>query len=131
MKRKLFFIIFSLLLLLPFTSVDAASKVTVHVFYGEGCGYCHNLLNYLDRLKLDPEYKDMFDVQKYETWSNSGNKALGERVATELNTRFSGVPWLAHRSWRHSGGEEDKALERKPQSRQNANLHGTKSLLGM
>ena len=93
MKKKLFFMIFSLLLLLPFTSVEAANKVTVHVFYGEGCGYCSNLLDYLEILALDNEYGEMFEVEKYETWKNPSNKRLGEEVASSLNTRFSGVPF--------------------------------------
>ena len=93
MKKKLFLVIMGLLLMLPFTSVEAATKVKVHVFYGEGCGYCHRLLNFLDTLKMDPNYNYMFEIEKYETWYSTDNKMLGEKVAEELNVRFSGVPF--------------------------------------
>lgn len=93
MKKRLLMFITMLLLTLPFMNVEAASPVVVNVFYGDGCGYCHKLLKFLDDLKKDEKYGVMFTVDKYEVWGNKENYTLAESVAAHLNEEMGGVPF--------------------------------------
>lgn len=93
MKKRLLMFITILLLTLPFMNVDAASPVVVNVFYGDGCSYCHRLLEFLDDLKKDEKYGVMFTVDKYEVWGNKENYTLAESVAAHLNEEMGGVPF--------------------------------------
>lgn len=72
-----------------------AKKVKMYVFYGQGCPHCEDLFDYLDELKYDKDYKDKFEVVKYETWYNDDNAALMLDFADyfDIETRTLGVPF--------------------------------------
>ena len=93
-KLKLFII--GLLLILPFTVCHAESKkVNVYLFRGEGCPHCEEAIEWFEgTLAEDEEYKDLYNLVKYEVWYDQTNSDLMQSVATELGTEASGVPFI-------------------------------------
>lgn len=93
MKKKLLMLITLILLTIPIINVEAATRVNIYVFYGDGCSYCHNLLNYLDDLENDNNYNYMFETKKYEVWSNKTNKEIMKRVEEHFGVSRGAVPF--------------------------------------
>ena len=96
-KIKLFII--GLLLILPFVGMSVANadskKVNVYLFRGEGCPHCEEAIEWFnDSLSKDEEYKDLYELVKYEVWYDENNSNLMQEVATELGTEASGVPFI-------------------------------------
>ena len=90
--KKLRIIIITLLMLFIPTLVSA-KEINVYVFYGQGCPHCADLEKYLDELSQDDNYKDKFNVVKYETWYEPDNKTLMNKVSDYLNANATGVPF--------------------------------------
>ena len=90
--KKLRIIIITLLMLFIPTLVSA-NEINVYVFYGQGCPHCEDLEKYLDELSQDDNYKDKFNVVKYETWYEPDNKTLMNKVSDYLNANATGVPF--------------------------------------
>ena len=90
--KKLRIIIITLLMLFIPTLVSA-KEINVYVFYGQGCPHCADLEKYLDELSQDDNYKDKFNVVKYETWFEPDNKTLMNKVSDYLNANATGVPF--------------------------------------
>lgn len=93
MKNKLLMLITLILLTLPIINVEAATRVNVYVFYGDGCSFCHKLLDYLEDLEDDNNYNYMFETKKYEVWNNKSNKAIMKQVEDHFRVDRGAVPF--------------------------------------
>lgn len=107
MKKVFKVLLVMLVALVPFVAVDAKSKKTTttaaparekinfYVFYGNGCPHCEDLLSYITELDNDKNYNYMYNVVKYETWYNSENAALMQKVFNYfgvMDEKQMGVP---------------------------------------
>ena len=68
------------------------NKVKVYIFRGQGCGYCKNLITYLNSI-ID-QYGDMIDINTYEVWYDSDNANLMTSVASVMGDTVGGVPYM-------------------------------------
>lgn len=113
MKRicKLFCVLMvAMMLLVPVTGVYAAKKktttttttttaavidgaVNVYVFYSPTCQHCAALHTFLDELKEDKEYKDLFNVVDYDVQTSSTNYDLWLKVGEYFGQDVDGVPF--------------------------------------
>lgn len=103
MKRIIFGLIAILVSIIMFTGVSAEEKkediiscekkVTVHLFWGNGCPHCENAIAYLEGTIAD-EYKSCFTLEKHEVWYDDEGSQLMQDVATYLGEDVSGVPYL-------------------------------------
>ena len=75
-----------------FTHKDNEKQVTIYLFRGHGCGYCHKFLEYVSS-DLMKEYGSKFKFVSYEVWNNSGNAELFQEIAKFLGTEANGVPF--------------------------------------
>ncbi len=67
-------------------------KVAMYVFWGNGCGYCEQLIQYLEG--MEPEYRDMVDIYLFEVWNNKDNLELMNQKAEQLNYSAKAVPFF-------------------------------------
>jgi thiol-disulfide isomerase/thioredoxin len=70
----------------------SGNKVKIYIFRGLGCGYCRNLLTYLNSIIND--YKDIVDINTYEVWYDADNSALMQSVAKAMGDEVGGVPYM-------------------------------------
>lgn len=66
--------------------------ITIYLFRGKGCGYCHAFLEFLN--SITEEYGKYFTLQSYEVWNDSDNAALMEEVSNYLDNPAGGVPYI-------------------------------------
>ncbi len=66
------------------------SQVNLYFFYGDGCPHCSKEEIFLD--KLEEKYNEI-DIHHYETWYNTENAKLLDKIRNDLNFS-SGVPVL-------------------------------------
>ena len=88
------FLFMMVLLILPFSTIQAKEKINVYIFRGEGCPHCEEALEFFDKLGKDEEYKDYYNLVKYEVWYDEKNNDLMQKVAKELKEQASGVPYI-------------------------------------
>ena len=69
------------------------SQVTIYLFRGKGCGYCHRFLEYAAGT-LMKDYNDKINIVPYEVWYDENNAELFSGVATMLNSSADGVPFI-------------------------------------
>ena len=86
--RFLFLLVISFLFVLP-VSAKEGDKITLYLFYGDGCPHCANEKIFLDSIK---DSYDNLDIVMYEVWKNPENQKLLEQVKSELGIQRSGVP---------------------------------------
>ena len=67
-------------------------KVTIYIFWGNGCPNCTNAINYF--YNLGDEYADYIEFETYEVWHNSNNSSFAQEVASSLDHELKGVPFL-------------------------------------
>ena len=91
-------------------------KVTIYIFWGNGCPNCTNAINYFH--ELDSKYDDYLEVKTYEVWYNEDNVNFASEVASLLDHELTGVPFLVVgeeyiSGWGENVGKEliDYALE--------------------
>ena len=84
---------------------EAPGKVTMYVFYGDGCPHCSELEEYIkNTLRNDESVKGKFEVVYYEVWNvledgktpddHPQNKELLSAVSTKLTGKAAtGVPF--------------------------------------
>ena len=70
--KKIKFLVFILLLLLPI-SIIKADTVDLYLFYGDGCPHCAEEEEFLDEYLKD---KDDVVLNKYEVWHNTDNQEI-------------------------------------------------------
>lgn len=68
-------------------------KVNVYLFRGQGCGHCEHFLEFVSDT-LVKDYSDYFNFIGYETWRNSANESLMQKVKDYLNVSSKGVPFI-------------------------------------
>ena len=102
MKKKLFSILFAMLLFVPFF-VKADEKVKVYIFEAGGCPYCEAEVEYLKGLD---SYNEKFTIEIKELyvdhidWVEGKDYALGKKVAEEFlkagftDASYQGTPFV-------------------------------------
>ena len=104
MKRIILSLIAFLVTISIFTNVNAeetkeeanvscANKITVHLFWGNGCPHCENAIKYLEGTIAD-EYKNCFTLEKHEVWYDEEGSELMQGVAAYFGEDVTGVPYL-------------------------------------
>lgn len=73
------------LVFLPFR-VDAKEKVSLYLFYGDGCPHCGAEEKFLKK------YENDINIIKKEVWYHSDNEELLEKVKAVYNIEAKGVP---------------------------------------
>lgn len=119
-KFKLYLAIIMCLLMIPFTvfadeadtdSKDEATteekdtksedskKVKIYFFRGEGCPHCAEAEEFFDSIK--DEYGEYYKIVDYETWYNTENADLLQKVGNARDEEISGVPYIliGNKSW--------------------------------
>lgn len=119
-KFKLYLAIIMCLLMIPFTvfadeadtdSKDEATteekdtksedskKVKIYFFRGEGCPHCAEAEEFFDSIK--DEYGEYYKIVDYETWYNTENADLLQKVGNARGEKISGVPYIliGNKSW--------------------------------
>lgn len=86
--RFLFLLVISFLFVLP-VSAKEGDKITLYLFYGDGCPHCAQEKIFLDSIK---DSYDNLDIVMYEVWKNPENQKFLEQVKNELGIQRSGVP---------------------------------------
>lgn len=66
-------------------------KIVIYFFRGEGCGYCHNALNYFN--EIDQKYDKYVTFKVLETFNNANNNALMKYLKEKDNYQ-DGVPFF-------------------------------------
>ncbi|MBQ3511244.1 MAG: hypothetical protein IJA30_02975 [Bacilli bacterium] len=81
-------LVLSFLVILP-VSAKESDKITLYLFYGDGCPHCAQEKEFLSR--IEGNY-DNLEIVKYEVWKNKDNQKFMNEVATSLGVERSGVP---------------------------------------
>ena len=92
-KIKSLLIAIIAVVLVPFT-VNAAKNepITVHMFRGEGCGYCAAALEFFE--SIESEYGKYFDLETHEVWYDEDNANFMQDVAAYFGEDVGGVPYI-------------------------------------
>lgn len=67
-------------------------QVPVYLFRGQGCGYCHAFLEFLD--SITDEYGQYYKLVSFEVWYDKDNASLMSEVAKFLDKDAGGVPFI-------------------------------------
>ncbi len=86
--RFLMVVVISFFFILP-VSAKEDDKVTLYLFYGDGCPHCAEEKLYLNEIK---DKYDNFEIVYYEVWKNTDNQKFLEDVKGALEIERSGVP---------------------------------------
>ena len=90
--KKLFgflcILVLSFFFVLP-VSAKENDKITLYLFYGDGCPHCAQEKEFLSR--IEGNY-DNLEIVKYEVWKDKENQKFMNEVATSLGVERSGVP---------------------------------------
>lgn len=103
--KKLKFLLVVMLAFLMIPSVVLAEEssenkeVTVYIFRGEGCPHCEEAEEWFS--SIEDQYGSKFKIKDYETWYDTDNADLMERVAKARGEEASGVPYIiiGNQSW--------------------------------
>lgn len=67
-------------------------KINVYLFWGNGCSVRVRIKNFFDQ--MDEEYKQYYNLVKYEVWDNEENRTLMRSVGKLLDENPTAVPYL-------------------------------------
>lgn len=90
-KLKYLLVAITFLFLLPL-GVNAKEKINVYLFRGEGCPHCQEAEEFFD--SIEDEYGKYYNLVDYETWYDTDNADLMQKVADKLGEDVSGVPYI-------------------------------------
>lgn len=77
------------------TATQTTDKVTMYVFYGNGCPHCEELEQYIaTTLKKDSRVKDYLEVKYFETWYDETNQNVLSAIGNALQVDVKGVPFV-------------------------------------
>lgn len=81
------------------TTNEESKKVKIYFFRGEGCPHCAEAEEYFDSIK--DEYGEYYEIIDYETWYNTENADLLQKVGEARNEEITGVPYIliGNKSW--------------------------------
>lgn len=113
--RKLKLAIFSLLvafLVIPVVSAkeklpkvdENKDPITVYIFRGDGCGYCHQALEYFE--SIDEKYGDYFNLIGYEV-STADNQELWKAVGEHFGDEIGSIPYIVVGDAYHAVGFQE------------------------
>ncbi len=68
------------------------TKPNVYFFWGDGCGHCENLKEFINDLPL--EYKELFTFNSFEIWYNDDNKELMIEIGEHFEEEVNSIPYL-------------------------------------
>ena len=74
-------------------NISCSNKITVHLFWGNGCPHCEKAIKYLEGTIAD-EYKECFALEKHEVWYDEEGSQLMQDVAAYFGEDVSGVPYI-------------------------------------
>jgi len=118
-KFKYLFVLLIALLVLPVAVLadgedeavasDQSNEVRVYLFRGEGCPHCQEAEEWFD--SIEEEHGNLFEVIDYETWYDTKNADLMQKVAKARGETADGVPYIivGNKSW--AGFTEDYESE--------------------
>ena len=91
MKKILEYFLIFITLFSFFLPVNAkeSDKITLYLFYGDGCPHCAEEKLFLDDIKGS---YDNFEIVLYEVWKDKDNQDFLNKVKRELGIERSGVP---------------------------------------
>lgn len=74
-------------------------RVKIYFFRGEGCPHCADAEEFFNSIK--EEYGQYYKILDYETWYNSDNAALLQKVGEARKEEITGVPYIliGDKSW--------------------------------
>ena len=79
---------------IPFNNLEYNKDgVTIYLFRGKGCTYCHNFLEFAST-SLIKEKGSFINFVTYEVWYNSYNKELYDSVKDHFGITRDGVPLI-------------------------------------
>lgn len=90
-KIKYLFVLFTFFFLLPF-GVGAKEKINIYFFKGNGCPHCEEAEEFFN--SIQKEYGKYYNLVDYETWYDSDNADLMQKVASKLDEEADGVPYI-------------------------------------
>lgn len=103
MKRCMIYLgIFLLFILMPV--VKAEEKISLYLFYGDGCPHCSKEKEFLEEVKS--KYPNV-EIHTYETWYNDENSQLLRRVKNALGTENNYVPYTVIGETGYTGYNEN------------------------
>ncbi len=71
------------------SALENESKVILYLFWGNGCPHCAQMDRFLNGLE---EKYPVFEVKKFEVYSNQTNRELFESIAKAHHSKIQGVP---------------------------------------
>jgi len=71
------------------SAIAGENKVTLYVFYGNGCPHCVRLLSYLEDIK--DKYPNL-EVNTFDTYFDKEGRELFEQMSESFNMPIEGVP---------------------------------------
>lgn len=95
MMKKILITIITCVLMLTITvnAEEQKDKVNVYFFHGDGCPHCEDATKFFD--SIDDDFKEYYNLIKYEVWNSEENSALMEQVRRRLNDDLNGgVPYI-------------------------------------
>ena len=78
---------------------EQSKEVKVYLFRGEGCPHCQEAEEWF--ASIEEEYGNLFEIVDYETWYDSNNAELMQKVAEARGETAEGVPYIiiGNKSW--------------------------------
>ena len=89
--KRLFKLLFIIVLFIPFFVFAKEKEMNIYLFYGSGCPHCRDLENYLDGYLKE---NDFLKIYRYEVWDNKENASKLKDIAQIYKTDHVGVPYL-------------------------------------
>lgn len=127
--KTILVVILSVFLVLPFgvlasqeTSTDPANndtpavevkkdkKVKVYFFRGEGCPHCEEAETFFQ--SIQEPYGELYTIVDYETWYNTENADLLQKIGEARGEDIQGVPYIiiGNKSWPGFSNEYDDEI---------------------
>lgn len=94
----------------PAVEVEKDKKVKVYFFRGEGCPHCEDAETFFK--SIQEPYGDLYTIVDYETWYNTENADLLQKVGEARGEDIQGVPYIivGNKSWSGFSNEYDDEI---------------------
>lgn len=89
---------------------EESKKVKVYFFRGEGCPHCADAENFFK--VIEEPMGEYFDVIDYETWYDTDNADLLQKIGEARDETIKGVPYIiiGNKSWSGYSSEYDEEI---------------------
>lgn len=100
----------------PAGEVEKDKKVKVYFFRGEGCPHCEEAETFFQ--SIQESYGDLYTIVDYETWYNTENADLLQKIGKARDEDIQGVPYIivGNKSWSGYSSEYDDEIVKKIKS---------------